>query len=200
AGVPLRVHGGTAVDELAAELERRLLAVQELGDQVRELVPGGLAARRLVGANLGEHARQQRGADLRHEPLVPGQRGGPVEILLRVPLAALAALVESAQLLDLAAVLPGPVQLERHVDVELLAQPLDLGLVDELDHLEVADRAAIVLENHLHQRVPPDPGVWGATTRPRCSSARTSALRRRTSLAENSGRPSISLPKSPEAK
>src|SRR5262249_57246383 len=117
---------------------------------------------------------------------------------LRVPLGALAALVEGAQLLDLAAVLPGPVQLERHVDVELRAQPLDLGLVDEVDHLEAADRAAVVLENRLHQRGPPEREVSGAATRPWWSSARTSGLRRRTSLPGGSGRPTIPPPHFPQ--
>ena len=46
AGVELGVHRRAGVGELAAELHRRLLAVQELRHQVRELVPRGLAAGR----------------------------------------------------------------------------------------------------------------------------------------------------------
>src|SRR4029077_10971769 len=111
AGVPLLVHRRAAVDELTAELERRLLAVQQLRDQVRELVPRRLPAGLLVGAHLGEEAREQGRADLRHEPFVARQRSRPVEVLLGVPLAALAALVERARLLELAAVFPGPLQL-----------------------------------------------------------------------------------------
>jgi len=51
-----RVSQGTvrkAVDELAAELQRRLLAVEELRDQVRELVPGRVAAGRVVAGGKG---------------------------------------------------------------------------------------------------------------------------------------------------
>jgi hypothetical protein len=39
--VPLLVHLGAGVGELAAELERGLLAVQELAEQVGQLVEGG---------------------------------------------------------------------------------------------------------------------------------------------------------------
>ena len=111
------------VGELAAELERRLLAVQELRERVRELVERGLAAGRLVGA----HARSGSTAGAAG-PRAAGttRRAGTAcdqsMSVLGVPLPLLAALVEGAQLLDLAAVLPGPVQVERHVDVELAAQ------------------------------------------------------------------------------
>src|SRR5262249_45181457 len=55
----------------------------------RELVPRRLATGLLVGTHLGEHAGEQRRADLRHEPLVTRQGGRPVEVFLRIPLAAL---------------------------------------------------------------------------------------------------------------
>src|SRR5262249_45888929 len=165
-----------------------------------ELVPGGLAAGGLVHPHLGHDARHERGADLRHEPLVARQRDRPVEVFLGVPLALLAALVERAQLLDLAAVLPRPVEVERHVDVDLLTQRCDRLLVDDLDDLEVTDAATVVGENGVHQSILRRRLPAGAARRPRRMSAFTSILRRRTSLTEKSGRPSISLPKSPDAK
>jgi hypothetical protein len=77
----------------------------------------------------------------------------PVDVLLGVPLALLPALVERAQLLDLAAVLPRPVELERDVDVELLAQSGDLGLVDEVDDFEVADSCGGCREDGVHRQL-----------------------------------------------
>ena len=47
-GVPLLVHLGAGVGELAAELERGLLAVQQLRQQVVELVERGGLLGRLV--------------------------------------------------------------------------------------------------------------------------------------------------------
>src|SRR5262249_31432692 len=99
---------------------------------------------RVVAARHVEDRGEQRAALLRDEPLVARQRDGPVDVLFGVPLALLAALVERAQLLDLAAVLPRPVQLERYVDVELRPQAFDLSLVDEVDDLELADPATVL--------------------------------------------------------
>ena len=121
AGVPLLVHRRAGVGELTAELERRLLAVEELRHRVRELVPRRLAAGVVVGADRSEHAGQERRALFWQEPFLARHRRRPVEVGLGVPLRALAALVELAQLAHLAAVLPGPVQVQRDVDVNVPA-------------------------------------------------------------------------------
>ena len=123
--------------------------MQELGERPRELVERGLPADVVVGARDGEDRGQDLEAFLRQEPLAARERGGPVDVRLRVPLAALAALVERAQLLDLARVRPGPTQIDGHVDVELAAQRGDPSLV-ELHHLEVAETAAMLCENLVH--------------------------------------------------
>jgi hypothetical protein len=108
------------------------------------------AAGGVVG-DLGEDAMS--GRPPWHEPLFAGQRRRPVNVVLRVPLALLPALVERAQLFDLAAVLPRPVELERHVDVDLPAETRDLGLVDEVDDLEIADVAALFGKDPVHQEL-----------------------------------------------
>ena len=51
AGVELRVHRRARIGELPAQLQRRLLAVQELGEQVRELVERGAPAGLVVDAH-----------------------------------------------------------------------------------------------------------------------------------------------------
>jgi hypothetical protein len=147
AGGELGVHRRARVGELAAELHRRLLAVQELRDQVRELVPRRFLAGRLVGAHLGEDRRHEQRADARQEPLVAREGMRPVDVRLGVPLALLALLVEVAELLDLVAVLPGPLQIEGHVDVELTAQARHLLLVDELDDFELAQQTPLLGQN-----------------------------------------------------
>src|SRR5690606_29503440 len=106
----------------------------------------------------------------------------PVEIALGVPLVDLALLVEVAQLLDLGAVLPGPVQRERSGDVGARAQARDLVDVDELDHLELAEALAVFLHELLHREISYERGrgrAAGAAS-PWWKNAFTSALRWRT--------------------
>ncbi len=151
AGVPLLVHRRARVGQLAAELQGGLLAVQELRHRVRELVARGVAAgRRRRRPCSCEHAGEERGVLAREEPLIARERDRPVDVGLGVPLALLAALVELAQLFDLAAVLPGPVQRQRNVDVNALAQAGDLLFVDVLDDLEVLDHAALLGHQFFH--------------------------------------------------
>ena len=85
--------------------------------------------------------------------LLTGSR--PVEVGLRVPLVDLALLVEVAQLGHLAAVLPGPVQCRagRRGSV-CRASARELLLVDELDHLEVAEPLAVFLRSASSRRGP----------------------------------------------
>src|SRR5262249_49978715 len=99
---------------------------------------------------------------------------------------------ERSQLLDLAAVGPGPVQVDGRVDVELAAQPRDAVLVD-LDDLEVAHPAAVVREDLLHHHLSP------FTSRPKRSRSRSSRLRRRTSAGSKPSLPRTSMPNSPDA-
>src|SRR5690606_27381611 len=183
--------------------ERRLLAVQQLGEQVGQLVEGGGLLGGLVLAHQLADLGQHRGLGL-HHPVVLRDRDRPVEVALGVPLAELALLVERAQLLDLGAVLPGPVQRERSRDVGLRAQALDLGLVDELDHLEAAEALAMLLHELFHHRSPRGCSGFGeapaGAARPRWRNALTSALRRATASAERSEPPSRLSPNSPEAK
>src|SRR5204863_35378 len=130
---------------------------------------------------------------LRQKPLAARERDRPVDVGLCVPLAALAALVERAQLLDLAGVRPGPVEIDRHVDVELAAQRGDPSLV-ELDDLEVPEAPAVVCEDLVHAVQPP------CATSPKRSRSRTSRLRRRTSAASKMSLPRTSAPNSADAK
>jgi hypothetical protein len=148
-GVELRVHRRARVGQLAAELESRLLAVQQLRDRIGELVDRGTLAGLLVRAHERQDGRQDQDVLARQEPLVERERRRPVDVVLGVPLPALAALVERAQLLDLVAVVPGPVQIDRHVDVELGAQGGDACLVD-LHDLEVTDLLPVLREDLVH--------------------------------------------------
>ena len=77
--VPLLVHLVADVHELAAELERGLLAVQELREHVVELVERGRLLRRLVLARQRAGLRQQRGLRVQH-PVVLADRQRPVEV------------------------------------------------------------------------------------------------------------------------
>jgi hypothetical protein len=95
--------------------------------------------------------RQELEALLREEPLVRRERRRPVDVGLRVPLPALPALVQAPQLLDLAAVVPRPVQVDRHVDVELAPEVRDAVLVD-VHHLEVAEVPPILRQDLVHDR------------------------------------------------
>src|SRR5262249_28295121 len=125
---------------------------------------------------------------------------------------------------DLARVVPRPVQIERHVDVELSAQLGDLVLVD-VDDLEVAHVAPVFREDLVHRSAPSALFVLRATavarmvfrfvhrvhfaaspqrapcaTSPKRSRSRSSFFRRFTSAGSKMSRPRISRPKSPEAK
>ena len=118
--------------------------MQELGEQVGELVPRRLAAGLLVDAHGGENRGQQQRARLGHEPLVARKRQRPIDIRLGIPLAFLAPFVEVAQLFHLAAVLPAPVKIERHVDIEATTQRGDRRVVDEVDYLEIAEDLTLI--------------------------------------------------------
>ena len=152
-GVPFLVHLRARVGQLATQLKRGLLAMQELRERVGELIEGRGLLRRLVLphelADLRHHRRFGT-----HHPRVVGDGDRPVEVRLGVPLIDFPLVVELAQLGDLAPVVPLPVQGERDCDVDLLAQTLDLGLVHELDHLELAEPLAMLLHQLFHTEPP----------------------------------------------
>jgi hypothetical protein len=129
---------------------RSLLAVEQLREQVRELVERRLPAGLLVCAHRGQRRRQQQYAFTRHEPFPPGKRLRPVDVGLGVPLPFLAALIEVTQLLDFAAVIPGPVQIQRHIDIDLAADAADLLLVNEVDGVEVTKSSPVIGKNPVH--------------------------------------------------
>src|SRR5262249_42716931 len=143
------VEGGAGVGQLPAELERGLLAVEELGERPGELVERRGPTGGVVDARGGEHRGEDLQALLGQEPLVAREGCRPVDVGLRVPLAALAALVEGAELLDLAGIAPGPVEIDRYVDVDLVPQLGDALLVD-LDELEVPQPSTVFREELFH--------------------------------------------------
>src|SRR5262249_20274178 len=125
----------------------------------------------------------------------------PVEVGLGVPLALLAALVERAQIFGVARVVPGPMEIDRAVDVQLLAQRVHPVFV-YLDHLEAADATTVLCQQFLIHGLVLSL-VWGydsrCAIRPKRRKSRTSRLRRRTSAASNRSLPTTVLPNSPDA-
>ena len=178
------VHRRAGVGELAAELQRRLLAVQELRDEVRELVPRGLAAGRPRRRPSGEHAtagarrrscgmnHSSRGSGMRPVDVRPRRSTGPSCRARRgraAPRPRCRTPTSSA----------GRAARRRRAASRSAG---DLRLVDEVDDLEVADLAAVLGENRLHAC---EVLLWACVRGRRRgrggSSALTSSLRRRTS-------------------
>ncbi|TMA36867.1 MAG: hypothetical protein E6J79_12135 [Deltaproteobacteria bacterium] len=134
AGVVLGVDPGNRADKLRGDDERALLAVQELRELERHLrvthpclLPG---AQPLVGRIAGE-----RLDDLGKDPPLGVDVGVPRELARAVPLLALRLLVEVAEALLHAAVVPGVAGVEggeKRLELFVEATELIDGVVDHL--------------------------------------------------------------------
>jgi hypothetical protein len=137
-GIELLIDLRTDVRQLPAELERRLLAVQELRDDVGRLIAGGLFLCRFAAPHqlhdLGEH--RALGIE---RPFVRLHRRRPVQIQLRIPLAHLALFVERVEPFVLGFVGPGPMQRDRDVDIDTTADVFDDRGICEVDDLEIPE-------------------------------------------------------------